>query len=355
MTTNPNLTKKAYYSARTGDVEAVRIDLETLRALFIPVHRRFVERGYFDEVFGKDCVDAGLIPGTAGGDIESFFFLKLRKRGIWPIFTKCEGYSEPDLFSVIELLYDVVSKPNEKTGHYHSWSDCGWHFKDFDKAAGQRELRESINEILSDYGDGFTLSEDGQVTSAKRPLIPFQATTQTPTTSTFDSLFTFGLPIGLHTKPSGAVEFGVQGQTFSFRETDSVGVLRGDVYPNFCMTDLERWAAPKQRLGKYANPAVVLQTPLGAAQAECLTILHNLCQTASEKQFLKTYLETYVACHARSGARRAQVSLDFSAMKDRVPALLPQAWINWRSDDREALNVDFAPTRPIRRVRNPAS
>lgn len=337
MTSSSRTARKAYYSARTGDVDAVRIDLDAARSLFLSVYKRFVEGSYFEQAFGGECVDLGFTPGFVGEDIEAFFFRKIRKRHLWPIFEKYDNYSEPDLLSVIELLYDVISKPDQETADYHSWNDCGWHFKDFDKAAGQLEFRSAINEFLYDYGEGFRLSEDGQVLPAKRPPTQTPLTAQPLVSSTFDSLFTFGLPIGLSAKPSGAVEFSAQGQTFNFDETDFVGVLRGEVYPNFCMADLSQWATPRDRLGKYANPVVPLRTPLGLVRAECLTILHNLCQTTSEKDFLKAYLEAFVAPYARSGSRPGLVSLDFLAMKDTIPALLPQAWVNWRSNDRDAL------------------
>ncbi|WP_437587891.1 hypothetical protein [Sorangium sp. So ce1000] len=331
------MSKKLYYAARTGDVGPIRIDLETLRGLFGSIYQRFALDGYFDEAFGIWCVDAGNVPGTAGSDIEGFFFLKLRKRDLWPIHKHHSNYSESDIFSIIELLYDLVSKPDKSTGRYHGFNDCGWHFQDFDKPTGQQEFRAAINEIISDYESGFTLSHDGQVISAKQCATASITSSRTEAGTSFDARFPYGIPIGLHGKPSGAVEDTAQGQTFSFHESDSVGILRGDVYPNFCMYDFEQWAQPKQRLGKYIAPAVPLQTPQGALQRNCLTTLINICQTPPEKQFLRAYLEMFVAPHLRPKESRAFPSIEFMSLKDTIPALLPQSWINWRSNDREAL------------------
>ncbi len=330
------MAKKAYYSARTGGV-STSVDLPTFRDLFGSLYGRQVSEGFLYEAFGNHCVDAGYQPGTVGENISAFFLLKLRKQGLWPIDEQHGGYSEADLFSVIELLYDLVSTPDKKTGHYHSWSDCGWHYTDFDKASGQQSFRDAINEILTDYNGGFRLSDSGQILRSKTAAAEGTAGSLVDVGAGFDALFTFGLPVGLHGKPSGAVEYGAQGQTFSFHETALMGVVRGDVYPNYCMHDFKEWANPKERLGSYVTPPVVLQTAAGIVQDECLTMLSNICQTVSEKLLLKAYLETFVAPHARPSLKPSSPGLDFLPLKDKIPALLPQAWINWRSNDREAL------------------
>ena len=87
--------------------------------------------------------------------------LKIRKSDLWPIESKLAQYSEDDLFDVIEYLYDHVAKGTK--GRYHSFSDCGMHYEEFDEEAGQREFREQYNELLRDYGEGYELAEDGKV------------------------------------------------------------------------------------------------------------------------------------------------------------------------------------------------
>lgn len=156
------MSGRQYYSMRTGKNEyAAGIDLSILLKLFQDMYKYFSDGDYFQEAFGFDCVDAGLIPGTLGYDIEAQMLRKLRKVELWPIFDKCLGYSEDDLFDVIEFLSDYVSKPTE--GQYHSYNDCGWHYDEFDKEVGQNELQSEINMILRDYGDGYELSNDGEI------------------------------------------------------------------------------------------------------------------------------------------------------------------------------------------------
>lgn len=156
------MTSRKYFSVRTGrNPGLVKIELELLRKLFFASFKGFDIKEYFQEAFGKECVDAGYIPGFVGADIEVYFLKKLRKQNIWPIYSKHMNYSEDDIFDVIEILYDLISKPIE--GDYHSWNDCGWHYHTFDKEAGRMEFRKEINEFLADYQDGWELSENGEI------------------------------------------------------------------------------------------------------------------------------------------------------------------------------------------------
>ena len=106
-------------------------------------------------------MDEGIVAGTLGENVESQVFRMLRKPQLWPFGFRCTFYSEDDLFDVVELLYDHVSKPLE--GSYHQFNNCGWHYRTFDQSAGREEFRTQVNELLHDYGDGFELSEDGEI------------------------------------------------------------------------------------------------------------------------------------------------------------------------------------------------
>ena len=74
-------------------------------------------------------------------------------------------YTEEDLFDVIEVLYDHVSRPVD------SWycPSCGVvHYLAFDRLKGQNEYRFVMTEQLRDYGQGYELSEKGEI----HPLPP---------------------------------------------------------------------------------------------------------------------------------------------------------------------------------------
>lgn len=157
-----NTLTREYYSVRTGKSSDLKqIDLELLKDLFRAVYQDFVRKDYFFEAFGFKCVDSGFNPGIAGEDIDIFFFRKIRKRNLWPIEKNVSQYSEDDLFDVIELLFDLISKPIE--GYYHDFCGCGQHWTKFDKIIGQTEFREDINHILRDYEGGYILSENGEI------------------------------------------------------------------------------------------------------------------------------------------------------------------------------------------------
>jgi hypothetical protein len=137
--------------------------------LFFIIYKEFSKRCYFQEAFGFHCVDAGPIDGYLGSDIEAAMFRRVRKSNLWPIGEAYKRYSDDDLFDVIEFLYDCVSEPVE--GDYHSYSDCGWHYRDFDRDAGRAEFRHEINTILQDYRDGYELSEAGEILEGGQPWL----------------------------------------------------------------------------------------------------------------------------------------------------------------------------------------
>lgn len=153
--------ERRYYSARTGcNPDVLKLDLDTLKQVFLAIYSWFKEERYFQEVLGYKWDDGNYFEsGTAGRDINAFFVRKLRKQNLWPIEEKVSNYLEDDLFDVIELLHDVVSKPVESQSNaYFPSLVCA-----FDTDAGRLEFRAEINRILRDYCEGYQLSEDGEV------------------------------------------------------------------------------------------------------------------------------------------------------------------------------------------------
>ncbi len=164
------MTKHTFYSMRMGSNPAKDgFALDDLKELFQRVYGNLNKAGYFDESFGFWCVDADHIPGKVI-DVELEIFLKIRKKNLWPISEFIEHYNEDDLFDIIEFLYMHVSKPID--GNYHSWNDCGMHWETFNKAEGQKEFREKINEILGMYIGEYELSENGEILT--KPDIGFE-------------------------------------------------------------------------------------------------------------------------------------------------------------------------------------
>lgn len=153
---------RPYYSARTRrSPEAVRLSLDNLKALFANAYSAWTNGGYFDEQFGSYCVDQGDVPGLVGENVADHVFLCLMKPDLWPIRDKLEGYDEEDLFDMLELLFDHISKPTE--GHFHSFAGCGMHWSGFDAGQGQLEYRDRLNVLLERYGPGYEMNDRGEI------------------------------------------------------------------------------------------------------------------------------------------------------------------------------------------------
>lgn len=187
---------RRYYSVRTGrHPESDRISLHSLLKLFKITYCDLYGKGYFTEAFGFECVDAGYVPGTVGADIDGYLFRKLRKENLWPIQNRYTEYTEDDLFDIIELLYDHVSKPVD--GWYHPYNDCGMHWKTFDRESGQNEFILEINNLLADYGN-YELSSRGEIYNPPFPgteklfeAIPFSFDQQEIGESVIDAIRLF--------------------------------------------------------------------------------------------------------------------------------------------------------------------
>lgn len=156
------MREKVYYSVRMGKHPGgAKLDLPSFKKIFLSADRQFGSRDYFQEAFGYMCVDAGNVPGSLGEDISGAILIAVRKDNLWPLHERIGNYTEDDLFDMIEFLYDHVSKPVD--GYFHSYSGCGMHYSTFNRPDGQAEYRATLNPILACYGDGYELSERGEI------------------------------------------------------------------------------------------------------------------------------------------------------------------------------------------------
>ena len=154
--------KRSYYSVREGRRPAGEgFSLDDFKRFFLNAYNRLEVDGLFQEWFGYVCVDAGEVGGKAGQDLDLFIFRKLRTRGLWPIPSELDRYTEDDLFDIIELLHDHASRGVD--GSYHQFNQCGWHYTTFDGPSGREIFRREMNEILSDYGPGYEISPEGEI------------------------------------------------------------------------------------------------------------------------------------------------------------------------------------------------
>lgn len=160
------MIKRNYYSVRTGKLDSDgKIDFEMLKNLFLSNYNILDKAGYFQKHFGFECSD-GFQIGQIGEQFDDYVFLNIRKGNLFPIETKLENYTEEDFFDILEFLYDHCAKGLE--GYYHdddSWMrGCKrYHYQSYDDLQGQKHFRETMNNILVDYKDGFEISENGEI------------------------------------------------------------------------------------------------------------------------------------------------------------------------------------------------
>lgn len=159
--------QRKYFSIRTGK-QSKSIAFDGLRKLIFTIFVDFQTKGYFDEYFGDNCVDAGYTPGKAGANLKNYALRKLRK-DIWPFDElSVTEYSEEDLFDMIEFLFDNISKPLEEGANFHNYGN-EWHYTLFDQQKGQREFMDEVNQFLNDHSIGYELSETGEILSLGDP------------------------------------------------------------------------------------------------------------------------------------------------------------------------------------------
>lgn len=105
----------------------------------IDLYRSFSERGYFDQYLGKNCVD-GRETAAAGLNIAEYVRHVTGNDHLWPIDEYCERYTEDDVRVLMAFLRDHVSKPLQQGAWLHVYGNCGYHYEQFDRAAGRAEF-----------------------------------------------------------------------------------------------------------------------------------------------------------------------------------------------------------------------
>jgi hypothetical protein len=115
-------------------------------------------RGYFEEAFGKDCVDG---PREIDGP-SALLRRELDVPDLWPLNAGRLGENRDLICDVIEVLHDMVSRPRSRS--MHSYGGCGWHNSDFSMGSGQVIYRWSVNRVLDTSDLSLRLAEEGDDT-----------------------------------------------------------------------------------------------------------------------------------------------------------------------------------------------
>lgn len=159
---NQRGTKREYYIHRKGRSRS--LSLRQIKTLFIEVLRHLALKQYLLEAKGfrgPNFDDYGIW----GRDIPMFILKHLQLENIWPFDECLPKYDETTFFTVIEFIFDYVSKPVHRLGRIVS----------FEKEPAQLDYRTRVNEILDLYiyyygsrnrittKKAFELSEEGEI------------------------------------------------------------------------------------------------------------------------------------------------------------------------------------------------
>lgn len=146
-----------YWSARNSAKMPGRIPLDVVTREFCQIVTFLDLKGYFEQAFDKDCIDApsDVVPADV-------FETMLGTRVAWPLSAVDLLMENPDiLFDVMEALYDLVARPRHRW--LHSYAGCGWHHSDFSLASGRTIYAWRVNRLLARSDLGMSLETEGEL------------------------------------------------------------------------------------------------------------------------------------------------------------------------------------------------
>lgn len=149
-----------YWLERQGN-DSLMIQRKHLSESFLELVEELRDIGYFPKVLPEGCVDNA---GSWDVDPSDLISRAIRYEVSWPDDLKQESLSLPDdvLYSIIEYFHDQAQRPRVR--EMHGWNDCGYHYKNHNKASGGVVYRWRINELLDSYGVGLRLGNQGDET-----------------------------------------------------------------------------------------------------------------------------------------------------------------------------------------------
>lgn len=112
-------------------------------------------RGYLDQAWGMDCVDAQ----RDWTVVTDAFEAALGLSDVWPF--RLQDWSEDVFLSVVEVVHDAVARPRVVVS-YHSYADCGEHYGSYARAPGQAVFRFRIARIFQEAGIPYRLAASGE-------------------------------------------------------------------------------------------------------------------------------------------------------------------------------------------------
>lgn len=170
--------RRLYYSERKAGGGPGLLAVTTTASGFSRLVHSLQDRGYFEQRFGKDCVD-----DPTDVDPAEVIRAQLPREGLWPIDAGRLAQDTELFLDLIEVLYDLVSAP--QTRHHHSYGGCGWHHGDFSTRVGRAVYVWEVNRLLARSILRYRLSDTGEdrgrvVTVSNEPLSELATTLADP-------------------------------------------------------------------------------------------------------------------------------------------------------------------------------
>ena len=180
------MSERLYWSSRVGRGPRAKPRVEDLARVLTLAVEEMAQRDFLQEWYGYHCIDAGYVPGKARIDLATHAETVLGYREAWPLPERLFEWPdditvdpemveqetqrlEDRIFDLIEFIHDHVSAGVEDSNCYHSYNQCGWHFRDFQAEPARQLFRTRVNGVLQNYKGGFRLRSKGEIERSAPP------------------------------------------------------------------------------------------------------------------------------------------------------------------------------------------
>ena len=147
--------RRPLWSERHGGAAPAPLSADAVVREFVHLVSHLDDRGYFEYVFGKDCVDD---PRTQ--DPSSLLELRLGRPRLWPLNATQLIADRDTFYDLVEVLHDLVARPRARS--MHSFGGCGWHHGDFSRDTGQVPYGWRVNRLFGSSDVRLRLGQSGE-------------------------------------------------------------------------------------------------------------------------------------------------------------------------------------------------
>jgi hypothetical protein len=153
---DPSVRRPYWSERRTGTSSGPQVlTLESITRNFVQTVTTLDVRGYFEEAFGKDCVDD---PSPINASV--MIHERIGHQSMWPLDASQLAANRDVFLDVVEVLHDLVARP--RNGQIHNYAGCGWHYSEFSREAGRRLYRWQVNSLLDRSDLSLRLADEGE-------------------------------------------------------------------------------------------------------------------------------------------------------------------------------------------------